>query len=90
MYYQKLKNQLFVDIDYPKNITKLIGHIVFSGYRIEKLSGGELEKTWHRVVKVANHRDRISLVLFVWTDAVPSYPSKARSQDLKPSYLRNT
>ncbi len=62
--------------------------VVFSGYRIEKLSDEDLQKTWHRVVKVGAQRDRISLVLFVWTDAVPGYSQDSRSQDLAPSYTR--
>jgi len=62
--------------------------VVFNGYRIEKLSEGDLQKTWHRVVRVGEHKDRISLVLFVWTDVVPSYSQDSRSQDLVPSYIR--
>ncbi len=60
--------------------------VVFSGYRLEKLSEGKLQKTWHRVIKKGDHKDRISLILFVSTDKVPNYSTSARSQDLEPSY----
>lgn len=62
--------------------------VVFTGYRGEVLAKGELQKTWHRVVRKDGVRDRVSMVLFVWTDAVPDYDRTARSQDLKPSYVR--
>ncbi len=60
--------------------------VVFSGHRLEDISDGKIQKTWHRVIKKGDHKDRISLVLFVWTDKVPSYSTGARSQDLVPSY----
>lgn len=60
--------------------------VVFNGYRLEQLTKGEAQKTWHRVVRKDGVRDRISMVLFVWTEAVQSYPSEARSQDLAPHY----
>ena len=63
--------------------------VVFNGYRIEKLTNGDLQKTWHRVVKVGEHRDRISIVLFVWAEGIHDYPKDARSQDLEPSYSKN-
>lgn len=62
--------------------------VVFSGYRLEQLTKGEIQKTWHRVVRKDGVTDRISLVLFVWSEAVPSYPQEARSQDLEPSYTQ--
>lgn len=62
--------------------------VVFGGYRLEQLTRGKLQKTWHRVVREANVKDRVSMVLFVWTNAVESYDEQARSQELKPSYLR--
>jgi len=60
--------------------------VVFNGYRLEELTKGETQKTWHRVVQKDGARDRVSMVLFVWTEAVESYPTEARSQDLTPSY----
>ncbi len=63
--------------------------VVFNGYRIEKLSDTKLQKTWHRVIKVGDSRDRISLVLFVWAEGIHAYPKEARSQDLEPSYIKN-
>lgn len=62
--------------------------VIFSGYRMEQLTSGALQKTWHRVVRKDAVRDRLSMVLFVWTDAVPDYDSNARSQEMKPSYAK--
>ena len=62
--------------------------VVFSGYRMEQLTGGKIQKTWHRVVKKGQHTDRVSLVLFVWADEVPAYDIHARSQELTPEYRR--
>lgn len=62
--------------------------VIFNGYRMEELTKGKLQKTWHRVVRKDDIKDRISMVLFVWTDAISSYARDARSQDMQPSYVR--
>lgn len=71
--------------DAPIDIGKTV---VFSGYRLEQLTKGDIQKTWHRVVRKDDTKDRISMVLFVWTDEIPDYPREARSQDMEPSYIR--
>ncbi len=60
--------------------------VVFNGYRLEQLTRGETQKTWHRVVRKDGTRNRVSMVLFVWTETITDYPTEARSQDLTPSY----
>lgn len=64
--------------------------VVFNGYRGEVITKGALQKTWHRVVSHGHDTDRISLVLFVWSNHVEDYPKEARSQSLQPSYVRNS
>ena len=71
--------------DAPIDIGKTV---IFSGYRMEQLTRGKLQKTWHRVARKEAVRDRLSVVLFVWTNAVSSYDREARSQDMTPSYVR--
>lgn len=62
--------------------------VVFNGYRGEALTDGKLQKTWHRVVSHGKTTDRISLVLFVWSNHVEDYPKEARSQNEEPTYSR--
>lgn len=73
--------------DAPIDIGKTV---VFSGYRLENLTKGAIQKTWHRVVRKGKTKNRVSMVLFVWSDSVSSYPREARSQDLEPSYRPRT
>ncbi len=60
--------------------------VIFSGYQLERLTEGKLQKTWHRVVRKDDIKDRISMVLFVESDAAPDYPREARAQDTESSY----
>lgn len=69
--------------DAPIDIGKTV---IFNGYRMEQLTQGRLQKTWHRVIRRENVKDRVSMVLFVWSNAVTSYDEQARSQELTPSY----
>ncbi|HYF10465.1 MAG TPA: 2OG-Fe(II) oxygenase family protein [Candidatus Paceibacterota bacterium] len=69
--------------DAPIDIGKTV---VFSGYRLEKLTEGKIQKTWHRVARKDEVKGRVSMVLFVWTREVEDYPREARSQDMTPSY----
>ncbi len=63
--------------------------VMFTGYQLELLSKGELQKTWHRVVRkkdALGGESRISIVLFVPFVDTPSYPKEARAQDQTPGY----
>ncbi len=62
--------------------------VIFSGYRMEVMTKDKFQKTWHRVARKDDVRDRLSMVLFVWTDAVSQYDREARSQDMTPSYIK--
>lgn len=71
--------------DAPIDIGKTV---IFSGYRLEQLTAGKVQKTWHRVARKESVKDRISMVLFVWTKAVQDYDRTGRSQELTPSYTK--
>lgn len=62
--------------------------VLFNGYRLENLTHGSIQKTWHRVIGNESNRGRYSLVLFLWSPFVEDYPHEARSQELTPSYRR--
>lgn len=71
--------------DAPIDVGKTV---LFNGYRMEEFTQGKLQKTWHRVIRTGDVKDRVSMVLFVWTPAISSYNREARSQDMQPSYVR--
>ncbi len=63
--------------------------IVFSGYQMEVITNGKVQKTWHRVIRkpeYQNNETRISMVLFVPFVDTPTYPRETRSQDMIPGY----
>lgn len=65
--------------------------VMFTGYQLELLSKGVLQKTWHRVVRkkeALGNDSRVSVVLFVPFVDTPTYPKEARAQDQIPSYIR--
>lgn len=63
--------------------------VIFSGYRLEKLTEGDIQKVWHRVVPTPGDRERHSAVLFVWSPDVPDYERGSRSQTETPGYMKN-
>ena len=65
--------------------------VIFTGYQLELQMKGELQKTWHRVIRkkdALGSGSRISIVLFVPFVDTPSYPKEARAQDQRPSYVK--
>jgi len=62
--------------------------VVFSGYRLEQLTEGKLQKTWHRVTRAEGEDNRYSAVLFVWSPDIPDYPKEARAQVEIPTYSK--
>jgi isopenicillin N synthase-like dioxygenase len=63
--------------------------VIFTGYRLEVATHGDLQKTWHRVVRhgpAGPEEKRTSILLFVPLVDIPAYPEATRSQDLQPGY----
>lgn len=66
---------------------------LIAGYSLEKLTGGELQKTWHRVVPPPDLLpgvERTSVVSFNELPKEYDYDQSVRAQDHEPSYVVRT